>query len=553
MKKQKRMDTMSNHKDKKNSLLVGGLTSTAGLFITKAIGILYVAPFRAMVGAENYVYYAAGYELYDLMLTISLAGLPFAIAAIVSKYMEKEDYKSVMLVKKISQGLLAVFGFIAATVVLLFLNQFVGTRGTITVEQAQIYKNVYMIMTLSIFTVPLLSSFRGFFQGIKDYASYSASQVIEQVVRVAFLLGVGALCLYVFNTDRIWAVYIALFATAISALVAIVYLTVVKKENIDNVKNLAAAQEGEAKPAKDLAIELFLFAIPYLASVILSNRYGFANMVLLPNALQQYGYDVTTTQLYTSLITNETVKLVGIPTVLATGFSVAVIPEMSQALVRLDYKTIQKNIRSAIESVMYIGLPIFCAMYFLSDEIYYILFGGPAEVIALGGEVTKAHTLLGIISLLSPVIASITMTLNLRRQTLITLIVSFLINFILLPILVVKMGWYGSILVNMISTVLYIGVSLVIIKKQYNVNFRYTNRKMILMFVSLVPMIMIYYIFTFIGIPIISLGKLGALFSLGLYGIMMLLAYIVTSNLLYLPQSILHVDFRDMFKKVVKR
>ena len=52
---------MSNNKSKRNSLLVGGLTSTAGLFITKAIGILYVAPFKAMVGSENYVYYAAGY------------------------------------------------------------------------------------------------------------------------------------------------------------------------------------------------------------------------------------------------------------------------------------------------------------------------------------------------------------------------------------------------------------------------------------------------------------------------------------------------------------
>ena len=122
-----------------------------------------------------------------------------------------------------------------------------------------------------------------------------------------------------------------------------------------------------------------------------------------------------------------------------------------------------------------------------------------------------------------------------------------------MPILVIKLGWYGSILVNMISTALYISVSLYIIKKEYRVNFKYTNRKMILMFISLVPMILVYYFFRLIGIPIMSLGKLGGLISLGFYGIVMILVYIVVSNIFYLPQSILHVDFRDLMNRVLKR
>lgn len=544
---------MSNKKSKRNSLLVGGLTSTAGLFITKAIGLLYVAPFKAMVGTENYVYYAAGYELYDLVLTISLAGLPFAIAAIVSKYMEKEDYKSVMLVKKISQGLLAVFGFIAATVVLIFVNQFVGTRGQITLEQATIYRNVYMIMTLSIFTVPLLSAFRGFFQGIKDYAAYSASQVIEQVARVAFLLGVGALCLYVFNTDQIWAVYIALFATALSALIAILYLTIIKRDKIKEVSDLADAQETEAKPALDLLIELFVFAIPYLISVILSNRFGFANMTQLPNALNAYGYDSLTTQLYTSLITNESVKLVGIPIVLATGFSVALIPEMSQALARNDYQTIRKNIGSAIESVMYIGLPVSFAMYLLSTEIYFILFGGSAEVIALGGAVTKGHLVYGVLALLTPVVSSITMTLNLRRDTIAVLIFTFVLNFILLPLSISMFGWSGAFIANAITSLIHVGVSLYIVKKKYEVSFKYTSRRLILMTLCLIPMALVYYLFRLVGLPIMSIGRFGGIITLGIYGVSMILVYITATNFLFLPQSILKIDFREMARKIFKR
>ncbi len=540
-------------KSKKNSLLVGGLTSTAGLFITKAIGLLYVAPFRSMVGSENYVYYAAGYELYDLMLTISLAGLPFAIAALVSKYMEKEDYKSVMLVKKLSQGLLGVFGFIAATVVLIFINQFIGTRGNITLEQATIYKNVYMLMTLSIFTVPLLSSYRGFFQGIKDYSTYSISQVIEQVVRVLFLLGLGFLAVYVFKTDSIYAVYGALIATFLSAFVAIIYFAIIKREKIVEVDNLSKYQVSEAVAVKDLAIELFIFAIPYLISVILSNRFGFSNMFLLPNALQDFGYNVLETQIYTSLITNETVKLIGIPTVLATGFSVAVIPEMSQALVRLDYPTIQKNIRSAIESVMYIGLPVFCAMYFLSDEIYYILFGGSAEFIKMGGDVTKLHVFYGAVSLLTPVIVSMMLTLRLQRYTLAYLAITFVLNFILLNPLVSKLGWSGAIITNIITSLIFISLSLYKIVVTYKVKFKYTVRKIVLMLLSLIPMYLVYFVLRLLKLPVFGINKVLGIFTLGIYGLSMLLVYMLVTNYLYLLQSILKIDFRNMINKVIKK
>ena len=543
---------MSNSK-KKNSLLVGGLTSSAGLFITKAIGLLYVAPFRAMVGSSDYVYYAAGYELYDLMLTISLAGLPFAIAAIVSKYIEKEDYRTVMLVKKLSQGLLAVFGFIAATVVVIFINQFINTRGTISIEEAKIYRNVYLIMTLSIFTVPILSSFRGFFQGVKDYGTYSTSQVIEQVVRVVFLLGLGSLLVYILDFERIYAVYVALFASAFSAIAAIFYLAFIKRDVILEIQAKADEQFFAPVAVKNILLELFVFALPYLLSVILSSRVAFVNMALLPNALNAFGYDTATTQIYTSLITNETLKLVGIPTVLATGFSVAVIPEMSQALVRNDYAVIRRNVRAAIESVLFISLPFFLILFFMSDEVYFILFGGSSEIIKMGGAVTKVHVLNGIIFILTPVIVSITMTLKLVREAIVALALAFGFNFILLKPLVMKFGWSGSFIAAFFPTVFFILAILYIIKRKYAVNFNYTYRRLLLMVIASTALVLVYGALRLVGLPVISLGKFFGLITLGIYSLAMLATYLFVSHIFMLPQVILNINFGSMIKRVLKR
>lgn len=544
---------MANKSKKSNTLLIGGLTSTAGMFITKAIGLLYVAPFRAMIGSENYIYYAAGYELYELILTISLAGLPFAIASIVSKYMELEDYKTVMLLKKISHGLLGVFGFIGASAVVMFVNSIISTRGLISVEQAVIYRNVYLIMALSIFTVPLLSSYRGFFQGIKDFKSYSISQIVEQVSRVSFLLGLGALSIYVLNSERIWGVYISLIATAISAITAILYLSVYKKEKIDDIQQLANSQLTKAKEVKVLVFELFHFAIPYLISIILANRFGFTNMLMLPKALQSFGYDVLTTQIYTSLITNETIKLMSIPVVLATGFSVAIIPQMSEAMVRNDKKEIQRDVTSSIESVLYIGLPIMAVMFFLSDEVYFALFGGSIEIIKIGGNVLKAHIVLGVISNMMPILNALTMTLNLRRETLKILLLAFIANFILFPIFIKNFGWSGSIMTMGISTSLVVIYSLYIIKVNFHVNFKYTARKILLIAIGLISMAIVYYTISFLGLSVIPLGRFFGLITLGIYGVLMVAVYVVVTNLLYLPQSILNIDFKNVILKVMRK
>ena len=544
---------MASKKNKSNTLLIGGLTSTAGMIITKAIGLLYVAPFRAMIGAENYIYYAAGYEVYDLILTISLAGLPFAIAAIVSKYMELEDYKTVMLLKKISHGLLGVFGFIGASAVILFVNSIISTRGVISADKAVIYRNVYLIMSLSIFTVPLLSSYRGFFQGIKDFKSYSISQIVEQVSRVSFLLGLGGLSIYVFNSDKIYGVYIALVATAISAISAILYLSVYKKSEISKVADLASLQLGPAKEVVVLVKELFRFAIPYLFSVILANRFGFTNMFLLPTSLQSFGYSSEATQIYTSLITNEAVKLMSIPVVLATGFAVAIIPQMSQSLVRNDVRAIERDVTLSVESVLYIGLPILCAMYLLSEEIYFILFGGSSEIVAMGGQVLKAHVVVGILGNLMPVINALTMTLNLRRQTLMVLLVSFIINFITFPLFIAAFGWVGALVTMLVTTAIVVFYSIFIIRKRYKNSFKYTLRKLLFISVGLCAMALSFYLLKAFGLTVISLGRFKGLFTLAIYGLIMVLAYGVVTNVLYLPQSILNIDFKKLILKVVRK
>lgn len=107
----------------KQSLLVGALASSFGVFISKVLGLLYYSPLSSLAGEGNMAFYSITYTYYDLLLKISSAGIPFAIAALVAKYVAREDYKTALVVKKL--GISIVMGisfFISHCFYLLFFN-----------------------------------------------------------------------------------------------------------------------------------------------------------------------------------------------------------------------------------------------------------------------------------------------------------------------------------------------------------------------------------------------------------------------------------------------
>ena len=65
-------------------------------------------------------------------------------------------------------------------------------------ESLQITRNVIVLISFALFFVPVLSAFRGFYQGLKEMEIYAFSQVLEQLSRVLFLMGAGAVAVYVF-------------------------------------------------------------------------------------------------------------------------------------------------------------------------------------------------------------------------------------------------------------------------------------------------------------------------------------------------------------------
>ena len=169
---------MENQSKVKKSIILSGLVGTGGLFVAKLIGIIYAIPFSSILGNVKYMgYYGQAYNIYSYVLNVFTAGFPFAIATMVSKYTVLDDPKTVLLVKKVSIAMLSLLGFVG----MLLLMAFSGVLAPLMVAgDPTIMANVLRILAIALFFVPVLSAFRGYYQGLKEMGEYAFSQAFEQ-------------------------------------------------------------------------------------------------------------------------------------------------------------------------------------------------------------------------------------------------------------------------------------------------------------------------------------------------------------------------------------
>ena len=102
---------------KNKKIYLGAFIIAIGGFLTKIAGAIYRVPLTALLGAEGLGVYQMAFPVYTLLLDVSSAGVPSALARIIAKNENnKEDYlkKSLYL-----------FGFIGiiATILMFLLSK----------------------------------------------------------------------------------------------------------------------------------------------------------------------------------------------------------------------------------------------------------------------------------------------------------------------------------------------------------------------------------------------------------------------------------------------
>ena len=388
---------------KKQTFLHGTALLAMATAMVKIIGALYKIPLNQIIGVQGFGYFNTAYQIYNVLLMISTAGLPVAMSRMISQASSIGDYGRVRKIYTVSRTIFLTLGLISAGLMFGFSGVLANTLGQPNAQPA--------IATLApaSFLICLMSTYRGFFQGQRNMIPTSVSQVLEAFIKL--IVGIAAAIMIKFYFDSIpLAAGGAIFGVTMSCLVSSFYLNRCYRKAM---KNMPAAEATGS--TKDIAKGLLAIAIPitigsaglqllttletgvYMGQLYDNVKDTMTNQQILDQVII-YGGKAPEDAIQFIIDTQKgiydmAITIFNMPCAFITPITISVIPAITAQISTGDGTEARKTAESAARVTALMAMPCAIGLAVLAEPVTALLGGYSGEMLALA---TPLMTILGI-------------------------------------------------------------------------------------------------------------------------------------------------------------
>lgn len=416
----------------KSKSIIGGVTvlGLAGV-ICKLVGVLFSIPLQWMIGLEGLGVYNAVFPTYNLLLTISSAGLPVAVSRLVAQGLAKDDPRGAKHVFKVALMLLTILGCIA-TIIILACSGYLSQQ-VVKMPESRLG---FQLIAPCVALVCMLSAFRGFMQGQQNMTPTAVSQLIEQVGKVFLALPLAYLGSRM-GADASESAALgaagALLGTTLvegAALVYMVLLYLRRKTSFGAIPQLASHQP---ESSRDLAKKLMAISIPITIGACIVPLSQFIDSAMLMDRLQLSGETYESAQKLYGLFTGTVIRLINIPTALALAVSMSLVPAISAAKAVNDQDAIARQSDLGLRFAFLIGFPCSIGMSVLAEPMMRFFYENTTEEAYLitGGQLLTVSSLTIVLFTVVQATSSILQGLGKQRIPMYTLIAGVVCKIVL--------------------------------------------------------------------------------------------------------------------------
>lgn len=354
-------DAQKNKTFVKGALILG----LAGLTI-KVLGAAFRIPLTNIIGDDGMGYYQTAYPIYVLFLTIATAGIPTAISRMVAERNAIDQPYEAHRVFKLSFLLLLTIDLASSSIL------FFGAKHiTAMIKEPEA---VYAMKAIApaLFFVPLMASFRGYFQGRQNMTPTAASQVIEQLFRVAVGLG---LAVYLLPKGLQYSAAGASFgATAggIFGFIGILILYLLNKKEITG--DLEHADRTPIESTGTILLGLLVIAVPITIGASIMPIINAIDTAIVKSRLVEIGYDSDLARGLYGQLTGMAAPLINFPQVLTQAVAMSLVPVVASAYRREQHGFMQRNIALGLRFALLLSIPCAMGMTVLAEPIMLLLY-----------------------------------------------------------------------------------------------------------------------------------------------------------------------------------
>ncbi len=411
---------------KKQSMLNGAIILAVATVIVKLIGALYKIPLTDLIGAVGRGYFNSAYEIYTPIYAISMAGLPVAVSRLVSESVALGNYNNARAIYKVASKIFIITGLVGTAVMFLIAYPYTHYIAD--------PRNLPAVLAIapSIFFCCSMSSYRGYYEGLRNMTPTAVSQVIEAVAKLALGLGLSYAVLQhglsqfratglVFGkpapdlSEAYSLIYPysaagAILGVTVGTVFGLLYLMVCHRFKSDGFTRVELINSPKADSNRFLAKRIIVFAIPMVASALILNITNLIDTVTIQKRLAtaiQMNPGLIKSMYNASLAASGTLDkdivkyLYGtygsvldfrnlVPTI-TMSLGVSALPALSAAWTMKDKMNIRITIESVIRITMLIALPAGFGMAVLAEPILSLVYSNSSDIIPIAAPLMAVY------------------------------------------------------------------------------------------------------------------------------------------------------------------
>lgn len=348
---------------KKQSLIKGTVVLGLAGITARFLGLFFRWPLIMLIGDEGVGYYQMSYPLYTFFIAAA-SGIPVAISKMVSERNALNDTDGAVEVLKKSILLMIIMGG-GFTVFMLSCSKYIVKL------LRWDYRSYYSMLGIALapFFISIMSSFRGFFQGLHNMYPSAVSEILEQIGRV--VVGVS-LAYFLLPYGIEYSAGGAAFGAAFGGSVGALYLFFKYK----SVKN--EFRVTKHKSDNKLLTKILYIAIPISLGSTIGSVMSLIDSIFVPRKLLEAGYSSRQAAILYGQLTGKAFVLVNVPLTLSIALCASIVPIIAEAFLLNRRTELTYKVNTALKLSGVIAFPCFMGLFFMSGPILSCIFPGKA-------------------------------------------------------------------------------------------------------------------------------------------------------------------------------
>lgn len=353
---------------KKQSLIRGTLILGGASLISRFLGLFFRWPLMMLIGDEGMGYYQMSYPLYMFFIAIA-SGIPVAVSKMVSEKNAIGDEIGAKLVLKKALFLMIFMGIGFSITIFIFSKQIIH----VLKWDSNSYYSLIGISVAPIF-ISIMASFRGYFQGLQNMTPTAISELIEQIGRVIFGVGLA----YIFFSKGIeYSAGGASLGAAAGGLIGGLYL-VIRYIKMNSIKKHNSKDKKSKREGILILNKLLMMAIPISIGSTVGTIMSLIDSVLVPQKLLNAGFTYKEAAVIYGQLSGKAFVLVNIPLALSIALCASLVPIIAEMYVLKRKVELVNKIETAFKFSAVISIPSCLGLFFLSAPILQLIFPGRA-------------------------------------------------------------------------------------------------------------------------------------------------------------------------------